>query len=135
MKKLRALVAVTAFALTMYVHAGAIGAERHSQTSADSSGTLVFAGDPKNDLYKSLVSGGESPRRFDSAEEAIAAAAPKAAVLILADGYPVSVHRAHHRHRECQGARRPVGATAHVCVALRSCPCSSARSCWRPNES
>jgi hypothetical protein len=88
MNRLYALVAVTAFALTMFVDARAIGVEENSQASADRRGTLVFACDPRNDLYKSLVAGGVSPRRLDSAEEAIAAAAPKSAVLILANGYP-----------------------------------------------
>ena len=99
---------------------------------------LVRTGDP-NDMaeffvlrkYRRTGVGSEAAARGSSSVsgpvDGSSATGQLSGDRVLADGDPVPVHRAHHRHREGHGARRPVGATAHVCVALRSCPCSSAR--------
>ena len=49
---------------------------------------LTFACAKENDLYQALAKGGQAPARFATPAEAIDAAAPGTAVLILADQYP-----------------------------------------------
>ncbi len=48
----------------------------------------VFACAADNDLYRVLAASGATCRRFDSAGEAVRAAAEGSSVLLLADGYP-----------------------------------------------
>ncbi|MPZ19962.1 MAG: hypothetical protein GEV06_18910 [Luteitalea sp.] len=49
---------------------------------------LVMAARPGSDLYQALVAAGAAVQRYDTAEEAIAAAPQRAGVLLLADEYP-----------------------------------------------
>ena len=52
------------------------------------SGKFIFSCEENNDLYKTVVSNEFEAVRFENAEEAVEAANPEDAVLILADGYP-----------------------------------------------
>ena len=88
MNWLRAIGALATLVLTLIVAVRAAEAEDEQGTSAAARGTLVFACEADNDLYASLIAGGESPRRFDSPEEAVDFASPKSPVLIVAAGYP-----------------------------------------------
>lgn len=59
-----------------------------SPLNAEAKGKLIFSADDGNDLYRLLVSEGCNPLRFDTADEAIAAAGKGDAVIITAQGYP-----------------------------------------------
>jgi hypothetical protein len=65
-----------------------VAATRAAEAHAQEAGRLHFCCTAANDLYSILAAGDRPPRRYDSPEEAIAAAESGAAVLILADDYP-----------------------------------------------
>lgn len=60
----------------------------HFSCSNSKSGNLIFSCEENNDLYKTLLANGFEATRFDDAEEALQAADPEDAILILADDYP-----------------------------------------------
>ena len=57
---------------------------------ADAKGKIIFSAKAYNDLYRLLVAEGCEPLRFDTADEAVAAATKGDAVIITARGYPAA---------------------------------------------
>lgn len=57
---------------------------------ADAKGKIIFSAKADNDLYRLLVAEGCEPLRFDTADEAVAAATKGDAVIITARGYPAA---------------------------------------------
>ena len=60
----------------------------HISCTSPNSEKFIFSCGDNNDLYQTVVANGFEAVRFESAEEAVEAANPEDAVLILADGYP-----------------------------------------------
>ncbi len=59
-----------------------------SRPDAEAKGKIIFSADADNDLYRLLIAEGCEPIRFDTADEAVAAATKGDAVIITAAGYP-----------------------------------------------